>query len=188
MRARPVSSSRAGQCRVLLLHRCSLQGSKAVGRSPPAQRDPRGNQDVTEAGATQIPAGRFGCCFYSFLLLLQRLQERVSAQRCYADVCSFLHSQLLGSSAYSPLRCGVQKACSNSFRDSERGTVVVPLWGRGMSRHPCTALPLACEAKVPGSVTGLVGEEGTAHFPFLYSSHQRINPRENISNTIITIF
>lgn len=44
------------------LHLCSPQGSKAAGGGPAAQGDSRSHQDVPEAGAAQIPAGRFGSC------------------------------------------------------------------------------------------------------------------------------
>ena len=51
-----------GKCRGLLLNLSSSQGSEAARRSPAAQRDSRGNQDIAETGATQIPASRFGSC------------------------------------------------------------------------------------------------------------------------------
>lgn len=61
-REKPVSSSRKGECWGLSLHLCSPQGSEAAGGGPAAQGDSRGHQDVPEAGAAQIPAGRFGSC------------------------------------------------------------------------------------------------------------------------------
>lgn len=83
-----------------------------------------------------------------FLQLFADPPKRSAARRCCPGACSSLHCHPLESSAFSLFPGGIHKACSNSFfSDSEKHTLVVALHGRGIKRHPCIALPLACEAK-----------------------------------------
>lgn len=78
----------------LLLLFCSSQGSEASRRSPAAQRDSRGNQDIAETRTTQILTSRFAICsaavFLMFFPEFQRDQKEGAAWRCCPDACNLL--------------------------------------------------------------------------------------------------
>lgn len=61
-REKALPAAGKGQFWGLSPHLCSPQGGKAAGGGPAAQGGSRGHQDIPEAGAAQIPAGRFGSC------------------------------------------------------------------------------------------------------------------------------
>lgn len=134
----------------LLLLFCSSQGSEASRRSPAAQRDSRGNQDIAETRTTQILTSRFAICsaavFLTFFPEFQRDQKEGAAWRCCPDACNLLCCALksyafsLSSSDICVLILFLQLFREICF-------CCLPMLLRDEETHPCVDLALAFEAK-----------------------------------------